>query len=284
MDPPPSEADWIHQIEGLIEEGQCFLAYDRAGQARRAYPDSRRLRLLAILALMRSGGVLEARKLLCAMPDALGVTLSLAKFNRIVKLDPLASDRFISELALVTGGLHLDGVADTADGLAVQGDRATRLGVMSEGNIGPAGVMSLALVLLVQWSALAALEPPVRSAAIVLAPGLARWSVAPVAALFPPARPRGIGHALQQGIWPTAVPTSAALAFGASLALFGLAGLVLPLVAAAAALIVAWAVARLLEGVTGDTFGACIEISQAAILLAFVAAGQHGWLDPTFLT
>ena len=71
MDPPPSEADWIHQIEGLIEEGQCFLAYDRSGQARRDYPDSRRLRLLAILALMRSGGVLEARKILCEMPDAL---------------------------------------------------------------------------------------------------------------------------------------------------------------------------------------------------------------------
>ncbi|MFN8585423.1 MAG: adenosylcobinamide-GDP ribazoletransferase [Dehalococcoidia bacterium] len=187
-------------------------------------------------------------------------------------------------LALVTGGLHLDGVADTADGLAVQGDRATRLGVMSEGNIGPAGVMSLALVLLVQWSALASLEPPLRSAAIVLAPGLARWSIAPVAALFPPARPRGIGHALQQGIWPSAAPVAAAFAFGASLALFGAAGLVLPLVAAVAALIVAAAVARMLEGVTGDTFGACIEISQAAVLLAFVAAGQHGWLCPTFLT
>jgi len=187
-------------------------------------------------------------------------------------------------LALITGGLHLDGVADTADGLAVQGDRATRLGVMSEGNIGPAGVMSLALVLLVQWTALAALDDPVRSAAIGLAPGLARWSIAPVAALFPPARPRGIGHALQQGIWPAAVPISAALAFGGSLLLFGPAGLVLPLVAAAAGIIVAAAVARMLEGVTGDTFGACIEISQAAVLLAFVAAGQHGWLDPTFLT
>jgi hypothetical protein len=71
MEPSPSEADWIRQIEGLIEEGQCFLAYDRSGQARRDYPDSRHLRLLAILALMRSGGVLEARKILCAMPDAL---------------------------------------------------------------------------------------------------------------------------------------------------------------------------------------------------------------------
>jgi hypothetical protein len=71
MEPSPSEAGWIRQIEGLIEEGQCFLAYDRSGQARRDYPDSRHLRLLAILALMRSGGVLEARKILCEMPDAL---------------------------------------------------------------------------------------------------------------------------------------------------------------------------------------------------------------------
>jgi hypothetical protein len=63
MEPSPSEAGWIRQIEGLIEEGQCFLAYDRSGQARRDYPDSRHLRLLAILALMRSGGVLEARKI-----------------------------------------------------------------------------------------------------------------------------------------------------------------------------------------------------------------------------
>src|SRR6185503_15675141 len=67
----------------------------------------------------------------------------------------------VAALALISGGLHLDGVADTADGLAVQGDRATRLGVMSEGNIGPAGVMALVLVLLIQWSGLTALEDPI---------------------------------------------------------------------------------------------------------------------------
>ena len=63
----------------------------------------------------------------------------------------------LAALALLSGGLHLDGVADTADGMAVQGDRATRLSVMSAGNIGPAGVMALALVLLV----LPALAPEV---------------------------------------------------------------------------------------------------------------------------
>ena len=55
----------------------------------------------------------------------------------------------LAGLALLSGGLHLDGVADTADGMALQGDRAARLGVMSEGNTGPAGVMSLVLVLLI---------------------------------------------------------------------------------------------------------------------------------------
>lgn len=214
----------------------------------------------------------------------IGVALLLLDRGLDRMLPPGPADALLLvALALLTGGLHLDGVADTADGLAVQGDRATRLGVMSAGNIGPAGVMSLALVLLVQWSALASLDAPLRSAGIVLAPALARWSVAPVAALFAPARPRGIGHALQQGIWPSAVPTSAIIAFGASVALFGLPGLLLPVIAAVAAILVAGAVARMLDGVTGDTFGACIEISQAAVLLSFVVAGEHGWLDPTFL-
>ena len=193
-----------------------------------------------------------------------------------------ASALLLAALALLTGGLHLDGVADTADGMAVQGDRATRLGVMSEGNIGPAGVMALALVLLVQWTALASLEPPLRSAALAIAPALARWAATPVAVLFRPARPRGIGHALQQGVWPFAAPLSTALVVIFSVALFGVAGLALPLVAAVAALAIAGAASRLLDGVTGDTFGASIEVAQSAVLIALVAAGGRGWLVPMF--
>jgi adenosylcobinamide-GDP ribazoletransferase len=203
--------------------------------------------------------------------------------ERLLPVAP-ASALLVAALALLSGGLHLDGVADTADGMAVQADRATRLGVMSEGNIGPAGVMSLALVLLVQWAALAALEAPLRSSALLLGPALARWSVTPVAVAFPPARPKGVGHALQQGLWPLATPQATLLAVAAAVALFGWPGLVLVLVAAAAALVVGGAAARLLEGVTGDVFGACVEVSQAAVWLACVAALERGWLEPTFLT
>ena len=190
----------------------------------------------------------------------------------------------VALLALISGGLHLDGVADTADGMALQGDRADRLGVMSEGNIGPAGVMALVIVLLVLWTGLASMAPPVRSAGLLLAPALARWSVVPVVVLFPPARRRGLGHALHAAAFPFAAPISTLIVAVAAVVLFGPAGLVLVAVAGVAAVIVAGAASRMLRGVTGDTYGAAIEIAQATVLLAIVAAGTRGWLDPTLLT
>ncbi len=190
----------------------------------------------------------------------------------------------VALLALISGGLHLDGVADTADGMAVQGDRARRLGVMSEGNIGPAGVMALVIVLLVLWSGLASMADPVRSSGLLLAPALARWSVVPVVVIFPAARRRGLGHALHAAAFPLAAPISTLIVVAAAVVLFGPAGLVLVAVAGIAAVVVAGAASRMLGGVTGDSYGAAIEVAQAAVVLAVVAAGARGWLDPTLLT
>lgn len=58
------ESDWAAQLRRLIDEGQCFLAYDLAQEALKGFPDSRHIRLLAALALVRSGAVAEARRLL----------------------------------------------------------------------------------------------------------------------------------------------------------------------------------------------------------------------------
>ena len=220
---------------------------------------------------------------------AVGILIGLALLigDRILaQLLPVgaASALLVAGLALLSGGLHLDGVADTADGMALQGDRAERLGVMAEGNTGPAGVMSLVLVLLIEWVALSSLEAPVRSAGIVLAPALARWSVVPMVVFFRPARPRGLGYALHRSAWPLAAPIATLTAGVASLALFGLAGVVLVMVAGAAAFTIAWTSWRLLQGVTGDTYGAAIEVSFAAVLLSIVAAGERGWISGTFLT
>jgi len=187
-------------------------------------------------------------------------------------------------LALLSGGLHLDGVADTADGMAVQGEQSRRLEVMRAGDIGPAGVMALVLVLLVEWSALVSLEDPIRSGALLLAPALARWTVVPVALAFGPARPDGLGQIIREGLAPIAAPLSTIIALSASVVLFGAGGPLVLLVTLIAALIVAGAAARLFGGVTGDVFGAAIEVSQAVAWLALLVAQQRDWLDPTLLS
>ena len=186
----------------------------------------------------------------------------------------------VALLALASGGLHLDGVADTADGMAMQGDRAARLGVMSEGNTGPAGVMALVLVLLAEWAALSSLPDPVRAPALLLAPVLARWTVVPVGIIFAPARPRGLGHAMQQGLWPAAAPLATVIAVVVAVAMFGAPGLVLVLIAAVAAVILAGSAARMLEGVTGDVFGAGIEVAQVVVWMSLIAAANRGWIAP----
>ena len=188
----------------------------------------------------------------------------------------------VALLALASGGLHLDGVADTADGMALQGDRAARLGVMSEGNTGPAGVMALVLVLLAEWAAIAALPDAVRVPSLLLAPMLARWTVVPVGILFRSARPRGLGHAMQQGLWPVAAPLATLIALAAALTMFGAPGLVLMLAAAVGAVVIAGAAARMLDGVTGDVFGAGIEVAQVVVWMSLVAAANKGWIAPLF--
>ncbi|MCK9486223.1 MAG: adenosylcobinamide-GDP ribazoletransferase [Dehalococcoidia bacterium] len=214
----------------------------------------------------------------------IGVALALLDRGLEEILPPApAAALLVAFLALASGGLHLDGVADTADGMAVQGDRARRLGVMSEGNTGPAGVMALVLVLLAEWSAISSLPPEARSAALIVAPVIARWTVVPVGLLFTPARPRGLGHSIHAGLWPIAAPLATGIALLAAVVTFGLAGVVLVLLAAAAALLIAAAASRMLEGVTGDVFGAGIEVAQVVVWLAIIAAVQQDWAQALIL-
>ena len=210
----------------------------------------------------------------------IGVAMALLDRGLVELLPPApAAALLVAFLALASGGLHLDGVADTADGMAVQGDRAARLGVMSEGNTGPAGVMALVLVLLAQWAAISSLPEEGRAAALIVAPVLARWTVVPVGMLFQPARPRGLGHAIHSGLWPVAAPLATVIGLVAAVVLFGVAGLVLIALAGVGALVVAGAASRMLHGVTGDVFGAGIEVAQVVVWFAIIAAVQQGWAE-----
>src|SRR5205085_6995031 len=108
--------------------------------------------------------------------------------------------------ALASRGLHLDGLADTADGLASSYDRERALAVMRRGDVGPAGAATLGLVLLVQVAALADLVSPGGwSAAVVpaVAVVLSRCVLALVCARgVPAARPEGLGATVASSVRP----------------------------------------------------------------------------------
>ena len=178
----------------------------------------------------------------------------------------------VALLALLTGGLHLDGLADTADGLGSRRGRADALAIMRRPDVGPLGVAALVLVLLIQVSALATIaRVPLAAAALVLAEVTGRAAVV-VATGSPAARPGGFG-ALVAGRTSTgdrvatvvllccAVAVAGFAAGGAALAARGLIAVLAGLVAGGLLQLVA---RRRLGGMTGDVFGAILQVSAAA--------------------
>ena len=173
--------------------------------------------------------------------------------------------------AAMTGGLHLEGLADTCDGLGGGWSRERTLSIMWDARTGPYGVTAIVLVLGLKATALASLPEGLAWRALVLAPVLARAGPLLLVALCPAARPEGAGHALAAGArWPALV-AGGLVATLVSIATLGAWGM-LPL-GLAGGLAWAWAtyLRRRLGGFTGDTLGALIETTEAGVLTLAVS-------------
>jgi len=176
----------------------------------------------------------------------------------------------IIALVVVTGALHQDGLADTADGLGARGDRSRRLQVMRDSATGVFGALALVGWALLLTSTLASLDAAHALVALVVAGALARWAALAHALATPPARADGLGAALHAG--PLAFGLATGTSIALALALCGLAPGALALLAAllAAALSAAFA-RRTLGGRTGDTLGAAVAVAELAVCVALLA-------------
>ncbi|MFB8399479.1 adenosylcobinamide-GDP ribazoletransferase [Streptomyces yangpuensis] len=190
----------------------------------------------------------------------------------------LAAAVTVAVPAALTRGLHLDGLADTADGLGSAKPADEALRIMKKSDIGPFGVIALVIVLLVQTAALAELyaDSWVRGAlAVVVAAVTARLALTLASREgVPPARPEGLGAAVA-GVVPR--PAAAALAALVTVAAAAAALPVgLPAAARSAAAVLAALLAaegllrrcvRRFDGVTGDVFGALAEVAATTALI-----------------
>lgn len=175
-------------------------------------------------------------------------------------------------LVVVTGAMHEDGLADTADGLWGGWTRERRLEIMKDSAIGAYGVIAIVLSLIVRWKAISVLiAAGVILPALILTAMAARAPMGVAMAYMPHARRGGlsanVGTSPRPAAWlGVAIAVVAALTFGG---VFGL-------LAIACAAILAFVFARVaigkIGGQTGDILGAMQQISEVTILIALSAS------------
>jgi adenosylcobinamide-GDP ribazoletransferase len=181
----------------------------------------------------------------------------------------LAAVLAVSVLAVLSRGLHIDGLADLADALGSRKPAAQALDIMKRSDIGPFGVVTIVLTLLVQVTALARAEAIGRGpVAITVAAVAARLAITIACRRnMPSARPDGLGALVAGTVAPagSAALVLAALAGAAAIGWIYAAAIAIGLVVSLA---LTELCRRRLGGITGDVLGAVAEITTAACLLA----------------
>ena len=161
----------------------------------------------------------------------------------------------------LTGGLHLDGFADSCDGLLFHGEAARRLAIMRDPRLGTWATLGLILLLLCKWLAIGVINP----ALLILPPLFGRWALVIAAYHFPYARETGIGFAFREGLGARQLLLSSVLVaiVVAHYGVFFLCILTLLITLAVGR----WAGKRLGGGISGDVYGAICELTELACLL-----------------
>jgi len=238
------------------------------------------LTTLPVKAPAKPGDLARATRWFPLVGGVIGVLLVTTDLvTRLVFPLPVRSVIILFVAWLLTGGLHLDGLADTFDGLAAGGDRERALRVMRDSRIGSAGATALLLTLLLKLGALLELEGEARSLALVMGPVVGRQAMVIMLSAYPYARENGLAGSFRQG--KGELPKSFLLTACLSLVVWCLWGgggglLVSVAVALSGAWLLGWFIARRIGGMTGDTCGAVGELAEALWLLA-VTACRGAW-------
>lgn len=185
----------------------------------------------------------------------------------------LRSALILTVWVVITGALHLDGLADSADALVGGfGDKNKTLAIMKDPNCGPVGVVSLLLILLLKFSALTSLSGQ-DFILLLLAPTLARASLLWSFLTIPYVREGGLGQSFSQFL--SYKKTVGVLIISALLTLFFLhwLGLVILLAVLIALHLLKSIQMKHIEGMTGDTLGAQVEIIEVVVLIIGLLGG-----------
>ena len=205
------------------------------------------------------------------------IGIILAALSRVLGLvfpDTITAALIVAALAILTGAHHMDGLMDTFDAMVAGRTRQQRLEIMSDTRVGTFGITAACLLLIIKYAAISVTAGP---AAILAFPMVSRWAVAGIILLFPPAKKAGSGFTVKSNSdWPgftwATVITLILLIVSAGL----IAGPVLMMTVLALACLTGLFFKWLFGGLTGDCYGALVEISEALALLLIIVQTPLG--------
>jgi adenosylcobinamide-GDP ribazoletransferase len=195
----------------------------------------------------------------------------------------LANALLVLILAIMNGGLHLDGLSDTFDAIGSRGDTEKKLSIMKDSTVGPMGVIAIVMTLLLKYALLNAVylqsNFAVYCLAVISTPLLSRWAMVPAAFYSKSARRDGLGRLFIEHTAKNELITSTILAIVLMTVLSVISVqfsylmfyimFAMPVLYAFSFLAV-WGLKKLLSGMTGDSLGAVNEIAVLVFLMMVV--------------
>lgn len=209
----------------------------------------------------------------------LGVVLSAASYG-IIHYLPLLAGYFpanVSAVLLVvlgiylTGGLHCDGLMDTADGLFSGRSKERMLEIMKDSRVGSNGVVAFCALFFLKWSLLMDIPQSVWPCVLFIMPVLGRLAMVVGIIVFPYGRNEGIGKAFAQFAGKTSL-CIASICTVVLLLPFGKAGYLCLVFVTLFTISFSRYVVKRIGGLTGDVYGAITEISEIIVLLVYLFA------------
>ncbi|SDE84842.1 adenosylcobinamide-GDP ribazoletransferase [Sporomusa acidovorans] len=169
----------------------------------------------------------------------------------------------------ITGGLHCDGFMDTADGVFSGRSRERMLEIMKDSRVGANGVVAFGFLLLLKYSLIVDMTPTLLTTALLIMPVAGRTAMVICITAFPYARPEGMGKAFAQYAGRSTLLIAVSIAVAITI-LLGIQAAISAGGAVLTGMAAARYFAKVLGGLTGDTYGAVTELTELITLLLFV--------------
>ncbi|MDI6816735.1 MAG: adenosylcobinamide-GDP ribazoletransferase [Actinomycetota bacterium] len=174
-------------------------------------------------------------------------------------------------LVALTRALHLDAVADTFDGLFGGRDKEHSLAIMKDSQVGSFGLVALVAVLGLKTLLLAAVPGAEKLAATLVFPVIGRYAASIAITTQPRARKDGLGALFAEGAGKVELAWASIITIAVAVIAAGLMGIIALLAALAFVMMYIIFVKRKIGGMTGDTVGALIELTEVTVLLVYAA-------------